>query len=1247
MAIITNVKNRLNQLDQASFQILCDAYLSKIGYPNLVALGTKEGAQKTTPGTPDTYFTLLCGKYVFAEYTTQKSNLFSKIKGDIEKCLDEDLIGVPLNLISEIVYCHLSSNLKPEQDMVLRERCETLGIKLTIIGIDLLAEGLMKYPSIIKDHLNISVDTEQIQLIDDFVKQYDSNPLVATLATDFIPRKREFHSISTAFEVARVVLLSGVAGVGKTRLAIEYAKMHSKEHNETLYCIHDRSLALYNDLVMYFEEPGKYFVVIDDANQLSELQHVVELANQYNKGIFVNILITVRDYALQKVLADICGLSKYEVVSVGCFSDDEIKALVSGHYGITNQHYLERIADIAEGNARIAMLSGKVACDSNSIESIKDVTELYADYYGKVITDAELNSNEGLLITAGIMAFLNAIHLDHIEAIQPILEEERITVESFISNIKKLHENEIIDICNDKGVHFSEQCLANYILKYVFYDRKMIKLSLMIEACFSTYKERTIHAINTLYRCFQNADLHKYVKGEILCLWHKLEETKSSYFYDYVKAFYPLNPVETLQLMKRKIDEVNPVVMLAERIDVSADRNSQSVDDDIIKILGGYADTEDFESALDLFFLYYLKRPDLYIQFFHATILYFGIHRDSYISDYYTQQKFFQRITDVSNGWTNPFILLLFTDISKEFLKLEFSHCESGRNEKSVTFYRVAINCSNGVCKYRQMIWEQLIHLSNCESNWESISRILQHYGNAQADCSKDVIRFDARFIFKLVNSTLAADKLSDCRIVESLNETLKDADISTDEFEPFLKNEKMFIYHLLIGPNRGDNLSFDERETKKSESVINYIASSDNKIDAFITAFEIYKQLLYQDNVNKYEISTSINLMLNELSQYQSLFLMAAKIVIEADLIEGINLLFVVRTLFAYVPKEKVLELLSICKDENRNVCKYSYYKELPEEMIDYSEVEGLYDFLYEESDGTLTSSSYRSISFVDKYYSFDSDVFLKAVRIVFEKRRYSAYIAIIYLHPLFIDCHNTPSELIGRFKTDLSLLEEVYLFLDEEIQSFDFYGSIIYEIYKADNSFAQKYVEEIAKNNNSNAYENAGKFKAFYEDNNCNEVISNIINSYIQCTACPSIKTPYFIKGLFICNDGSRINERCDQWVKYYISAYNNCGLKMRYLFEAIAEQSMELIPQYVAFFISLNDNFDLFKSLPLIPLSASWSGSAVPMYTKWKKQIEKLLPLFTGLKFIEHKKHVEAILDSIDKKIESEEIADILRG
>ena len=71
-------------------------------------------------------------------------------------------------------------------------------------------------------------------------------------------------------------MLAGPAGTGKTRLALEYAKTHVNTHHERLLCIHDRSIPMYEDLKLYLEKPGDYFIFVDDANQLSELEHIVE-----------------------------------------------------------------------------------------------------------------------------------------------------------------------------------------------------------------------------------------------------------------------------------------------------------------------------------------------------------------------------------------------------------------------------------------------------------------------------------------------------------------------------------------------------------------------------------------------------------------------------------------------------------------------------------------------------------------------------------------------------------------------------------------------------------------------------------------------------------------------------------------------------------------------------------------------------------------------------------------------------------
>jgi len=416
MATIESIKQKILQLDAGSFQNICDSYLSKVGYPFIVSLGAEAGTKKTTKGTPDTYFYTSEGKYVFVEYTTQKANLISKIKDDIVKCLDEIKTGIIHEKISEIIYCHTSSNITPAQDNDVKGVCENAGIKLTIIGIDKLAEDLyLFYHGLARNFLGISLSTDQIQLYDDFVEHYNANKMAAPIDTKFLFRDNEIKCINDAFEKSNIVILNGASGAGKTRLALQYAKVHSKANNEKLFCIHSRALPIYEDLKLFIDNPGNYFLLVDDANQLAGLQHIIRYTTMNPQGYNVKVIITVRDYAIRKVINDVREIAPFELVNIGVFTDDEIKKILEITLGISDPNYLERIVRIAEGNARIALIAGKVACSSNDLNSINDVSQLYEDYYCASLQANHFQQENDLLITAGLVAFLEAVHIDRIE----------------------------------------------------------------------------------------------------------------------------------------------------------------------------------------------------------------------------------------------------------------------------------------------------------------------------------------------------------------------------------------------------------------------------------------------------------------------------------------------------------------------------------------------------------------------------------------------------------------------------------------------------------------------------------------------------------------------------------------------------------------------------------------------------------------------------------------------------------------
>lgn len=82
MAKLTDIKNKINQLDGGSFQNLCDIYLSYKDYGTEYSLGMKTGSDKTAKGNLDTYFLTSDNKFVFAMYSTQQNDFVKKALED-------------------------------------------------------------------------------------------------------------------------------------------------------------------------------------------------------------------------------------------------------------------------------------------------------------------------------------------------------------------------------------------------------------------------------------------------------------------------------------------------------------------------------------------------------------------------------------------------------------------------------------------------------------------------------------------------------------------------------------------------------------------------------------------------------------------------------------------------------------------------------------------------------------------------------------------------------------------------------------------------------------------------------------------------------------------------------------------------------------------------------------------------------------------------------------------------------------
>ena len=526
MTELTDVKSRIIQLPPAMFEEFCSTLLYKEGHKNVYELGIKAGTGKTKTGNPDTYSRNNNGKYTFVVFTTQQNKIYDKLLEDISKCFDLVDKELPIEKIETIICCHTSSNLKVIEDNKLHEFCNKKGVNLKIYGIDKIAKLVYNdHPELMRS-LDLNINTNQILPIYDFVKLNDNNLMTAPLNTVFYFREEELQNIVNSLESSSVVIIGGKSGVGKTRLALEVARLYEKTGNYKIFCVKSNKLEIYNDLVSTIKKGENYLFVVDDANELDQFNLILEYVNKLSDNYHVKIIATVRDYIKQEVINLVREYTNPITIDIAKFTDDEIKELIENNFGIRNNLYVEQIIRISEGIPRFAYMAGKLAVEKQNLSSISDASQLYENYYKKYMSKL-LETDRVVLITAGILAFNKSIKLQDLELFKEFLIRLGISISDFKNAIDKLNRIEFIDVKKEKVVIFDDQCLSNYMLYYIFLDIEIIKLSDIIEVFYIYSRSRTIEALNTILNIFRSEKTLEYIKKEILSVWNKFEKEDS------------------------------------------------------------------------------------------------------------------------------------------------------------------------------------------------------------------------------------------------------------------------------------------------------------------------------------------------------------------------------------------------------------------------------------------------------------------------------------------------------------------------------------------------------------------------------------------------------------------------------------------------------------------------------------------------------------------------------------------------
>ena len=1249
MSKLTDIKYRIDQLDGGTFQNLCDEYLTLRGYGIGHSLGMKIGTSKTAKGNPDTYFLTKNGKYVFVMYTTQKENFVKKVLDDLEKCFDSSKTGLPPEDVVEVVYCHTCGRLLPSDFQRLNEFCEAQNTVLTLIGLDELGSDLrLSYPRLAKEFLNISVDTGQITSMSEFIQKHDANKMSAPLNTEFMLREEELKSAKEKLSLSDVLVFSGPAGVGKTRLALQFCKEIAAESGYEVLCIKSNGLELYDDLIASIETGKNYLVFVDDANELTGLHFVLDFLPREATGQkhIKKVVVTVRDYARKQVVEQILEVEKPEILKVGLLKDEEIRKLIETAFEIRNSIYLERIVAIAEGNARLAILAGKVVAETECLDSIRDATELYEHYYGRQIE--VIMSSETGLASAGIMAFFQALRLDNLERLRPIFNAINLTESQFVSDLRQFHTFELVDLCHDKAAKISDQSFSNYLIKRAFVDKKIIPLSQMIKECFFINKEKTISACNILLNVFSDKVVQDYVEEQVNIVWDCLRSDTDNFF-PFFKAFYMVRPTETLVLLNELIDLESLHKFDVRSITFKKTESEKSINDDIISILCGFKIHSQLPEAIELLLLYYQKRPDLFEQIYSAFISKFGVDKDAIRLGYFTQKIVVERLCVAVESNPTVELLLLFVRVAEQFLKLSFSRTEGGRHNTFV-LYTVPLALHETVLEYRKKLLQLVYRIYERGKCHKEIESLLMDYCEGYGDGEDyEIVKHELDFVLPFF-TLFSPENLYHCVIAEHIKKTAKRAEYDCGNLlEPFLKSRKYEIYNVL-NANHSEivHMDYQEYEDWHKEQVQKMIRQYG--LQEFQYLLQVCQECLETIDREGQLLLFGVECAIEAFSENQELYIDVVNEYLNVDTPYNIHAYGIIRNLFEMMCAEEVKDLIESHDFSQKNVWLWDFYVELPVEQISVSWADDLLMYL-ENVPQNIRLSPYRPLDKIEKFECVDEDIILKASKVITSHYEKSPFVFSLYFSLMTNSYHTEAGKIIAKYKNDIPLLEEIYLKCTAYSTHEDYDGHFLAELTLNDPGFLYCYLDKILEET-AHLYGSwdawVSRLKFIWTDDafsSCMDLISDYI--FERAEGKHWLYKSIVNQLLLHKNEETGVAKKQEKWIQHTIETHCLNQQRIYGLFSAIDNHSANRRRSALEKLLKLNSDYVLFENLPLEASSWGGYGSMIPYMQERITYLSSLMPLLSSVKYLKHKQKVEHDIEIWKNRINSEEIQELLES
>lgn len=1225
MSNVNSIQKAIMELEGGAFQKLFDAYLyKKYKFENIQTLGVQTGTNKPTKGTPDSYVLLESGEYILINYGSVSAQPASKIRDDILSCFNIAKLNIDKSKIKKIICGYCSTNIHLEQFNSLMEQLE--GIEIKLIGIDTISHDLaLIYPNLAYDYLHIEIDSHQIFDIDDFVTVYDANGINAPIDCEFHYRENEVNDVVSIVKDNKVSVIIGASGVGKTRLVLESCRTLEKEGWNVL-CVRSNGALLYNDLRYYFTEKGRYILFLDDANTVSSFENVLDYLMTISNGIELKVIITLRDYAKERVVDSIIKYTKPALYLLNTIKDDEIKGILKANFGIINELYLKKISEIACGNIRLAVLAGLKSVE-NGYEAINNAEDIFKVYYGSVIESSNITREE--LIILFFVALLgpirkndNQLYRELVGRYLPKIDENTLYEHLFSLELIDWFKNEIIKI--------SDQSFSNYILYYVLFEKRWIDLSSIISTGLRDYRQKIIYALNTLMELFKSEELTKYIEDNINDAWNNSCDKDELL---YVESFHAVNSVKALLILKKYVDNSEITEFDLRKFDINKHKNNHRISTKEIEILVGYKYTEYLEEALELLLRFFEKQPDKIMDVYFVIVDGIMFDKYSYANKYKNESLILNKLWEKCEMGKDYNFTLLYINVAEQALKTEKTFTEEIKNSRSVNFVRMSIPFSDDIKEIRTSIWKNFACLSNNSMYEQRINQILTelHVNGLDEENTKKYIASDVDAIYKLFLENREVD-FKRAKIYAKYEDTEKHLEMPFDErLFHSSDNYQYRIYDVLSREHiKGQTYQEDEKARKESiKGELQYYNLGNYK--SFFSACNEIESLIDKNDI--WQLSRGIEIVFEIVQTSELEYIDVFKLYMENGAPFSMNGYSIVAYLLKNYDYTTVMNVLDEYPFDDSCRWMNCVWECLEENQI-AKDIAHQYELFLVKAlpEKRIIPTAYM----LSKYVKYNPEV----LKIVIARLKEDKEMVSRFLSGIFRE--DDVELLVKLFSQNMDELSEIYI--NALNNHLDFEGNLFFELYEYNPNIWNNFIDWLKDNYDRNSYAHSIVDRIWkipnYEKNieyAYKQLIGDIVWSF---NAEPA-------KLLFGKVDDEILYARKRGWLLDRLYANINDIEECKVLINIVTVVYPDWEIEYLLEYLKLNKNCDDFKKLYLFPLSESWSGSQIPLINNKIDLLQSLNKQIFGLDYLEHKAYIEERIKGLEEYRDKVEIREYLEN